>query len=300
MPHELPGKRPFFKYASSGTALTILKNRTLQYSSPGTFNDPFDVQSGLHFDFDPATLHRKVVSRISELARRDRGTLVNPDDAWGQVVLEARKQFPVIGFDPDRWLASTAEAFAEIVPEIAKTQRDYQQLWWGSMVPSARVFCVSEAHDDLLMWAHYAQNHTGLVFEFWSLPEDDNALSVAGAVEYVDSPPPFFSEAEWIDDLVGIKQLDHRLLSKRYFYLKSRHWSYEREWRVWYTSEAAGVLHDYVPIRQSEFASIYLGCRADPEFAKSVVDLARSSFPRVRIFEASKRRDSYRLRFSEI
>ena len=38
------------------------------------------------------------------------------------------------------------------------------------------VFCLSETHDNLLMWSHYAQNHTVAVVEFRVLPEVDSKL----------------------------------------------------------------------------------------------------------------------------
>ena len=33
------------------------------------------------------------------------------------------------------------------------------------------LFCVSESQDNLLMWSHYAQNHTGAVIKFLSLAD---------------------------------------------------------------------------------------------------------------------------------
>lgn len=63
-----PEKRAFYKYASPETALAVLKSRTFRYSSPLLFNDPFDVQAGLHFDFDIETLHKKFLDRIQEFS----------------------------------------------------------------------------------------------------------------------------------------------------------------------------------------------------------------------------------------
>lgn len=62
---EGPGRRSFFKYAPPETAIAVLKTKTIRYSSPLRFNDPFDVQSGLHFDFDLGTFQEKVLDRIT-------------------------------------------------------------------------------------------------------------------------------------------------------------------------------------------------------------------------------------------
>ena len=49
---------------------------------------------------------------------------------------------------------------------------------WLEKVPRMRMLCVTEEHDNLLMWAHYANNHTGAVLELRVMPEEDNAAKV--------------------------------------------------------------------------------------------------------------------------
>jgi len=296
---DAPGKRPFYKYASPETTLAVLKSRTFRYSSPLVFNDPFDVQSGLHFDFDIEALHGKVLDRIHQLAAAPTEPNLDRDDDWGKIVLEARKYYPTHGFPRDRWEELTAESFAWLVQQIKNTQSQYQQHWMNKLLPGMRVFCVSEDRDDLLMWAHYGRDHTGVVFELWSLPDEDNALSVAQPVQYVDAPPPFFTESEWLDDMVAIKKFNPDTLFRRYVSAKSKHWSYEREWRVWYPLATEGLFDD-VPIRPSEFTSLYFGCRATSEFKNDALALLHSSFPNVRVFRALKKEDVYALEYVEI
>jgi len=190
------GPRPFFKYASPAAALAMLSTGMARYSTPLLFNDPFDVQGGLHFDFDPSSLHRKVIDRIAELAAAEQEPLIDPDDVWGKIVLEARSHFPTYGFNRDRWLKLTGPSFKTLETVIRTTQEDYRKHWREVQLPEMRVFCVSEVRDNLLMWAHYAQDHTGVVLEMWSLPDEDNPLSVAVPVEYVERPIPFYSESE--------------------------------------------------------------------------------------------------------
>jgi hypothetical protein len=151
------------------------------------------------------------------------------------------------------------------------------------------------------MWAHYAKDQTGVVFEFRSLPEEDNPLSVAQPVTYVDRPLPFFSETEWLNDILSIRRLNERDLYKRYAYIKSRHWNYEREWRIWYPliPVPEGLWFD-CPIRESEFAAIYIGCRADPGFAAEITALSRASFPEAQVYRAQKDETAYGLKYEEI
>ncbi|TCT20318.1 DUF2971 domain-containing protein [Thiobaca trueperi] len=269
--HQLkPGKRAFYKYTSPETALAILQTGKVRYSSPLTFNDPFDIQSGLHFDFDLEALHKKIIDRIGELAAAPDEPRVDSDDSWGKLVLEARKNYPIHGFPRDRWVTITKAPFDFLLSMIKDTRRQYEQHWKNRLLPGSRVFCVSEDRDNLLMWAHYGSNHTGAVFEFWSLPSEDNPLSVASPIQYKETPPSFFSEEEWINDLTGLNKLDHNALYKRYAYIKSTEWSYEREWRVWYPLVDERQLYDNVAIRKSEFTSIYIGCCSKPEFERNI------------------------------
>ena len=74
------GRDRFFKYASGSTAVKILESAAVRYSSPLLFNDPFDVQSGLHFDFDIESLPEKILARIEALVAQD----VKPDLSPGR------------------------------------------------------------------------------------------------------------------------------------------------------------------------------------------------------------------------
>ncbi|MEQ1844311.1 MAG: DUF2971 domain-containing protein [Nitrospira sp.] len=300
MSADEPGQRSFFKYAAPETALAILKSQTVRYSSPLCFNDPFDIQTGLHLNFDIDSLPAKVLDRIQALAMARENPKVDPDNPWGQIVLKAREYYPTHGFPRDRWEQMTAQPFLQL-PTEAKTLQVKVKNYWREMLPRMRVFCVSEDRDNLLMWVHYAKDHSGVVFEFLSLPQEDNPLSVARRVHYVDSPPSFYTEAEWVDDILTIHEFDHRELSRRYVYFKSAHWSYEREWRTWYLSSPASEGHyDDMPIRKSELAAVYIGCKAEASFAESVISLTRASFPNAKLYRASRGEDAYALEYKEI
>ena len=95
----------------------------------------------------------------------------------------------------------TASSFENLVRQFRVTQQEYQDAWWKTLLPGIRVFCVLEERSNLLMWAHYAKDHTGAVFDFLSLPDEGNPLLVAEPVMYVDHPIPFFTESEWLDHI---------------------------------------------------------------------------------------------------
>lgn len=281
------------------TALAVLQSRTVRYSSPLSFNDPFDIQAGLHFEFDINSLHDKVLDRIEALASGAKEPSVDTENVWGKIVLSAREHFGTHGFPRARWKEMTKNLFGELTQLIQETQREFQR-HWESMLPRIRVFSVTEEKDNLLMWAHYAVDHTGATFEFWSLPDEDNTLSVARRVEYVETPPPFFTETQWVNFLTGLGEVEGDALFRRYAYIKSHHWSYEREWRVWYPYSNSSEKFDVVNIRPSEFKAIYLGCRMHPSQKEKILHLVKANFPDAQVFQAYKNEGTYSLRFEKI
>ncbi len=294
-----PDTRPFFKYASPETAEAILSTQTVRYSSPLTFNDPFDVQSGLHFDFDIDALPAKIIQRLEQMAAAVETPQVDPSDIWGALVLTLRQYYPTLGFPNDRWTRATDEQFKWLASKINEVQQAYQRHWQERLLPSVRIFCVSEDRDNLLMWAHYARDHMGAVFEFWSLPDEDNPLSVARPVQYSPKPPPFFSEQEFLDHILSIRKLDFDSLYHRYAYYKSDHWAYEKEWRVWYPLADSG-LYDTMPVRPSEFRALYLGCQMRDELRNRLLSQVREHFPSTRVYQASKSAVAYKLEYTEV
>ena len=99
---------------------------------------------------------------------------------------------------------------------------------------ASRVFCVTEEHDNLLMWAHYAKDHKGVVIKFECLRELDTALCIARKVDYVETPPVIATLDEYIPYITGQdkNKINHDLLIYKLFQSKSTQWKYEKEWRV--------------------------------------------------------------------
>ena len=292
-------RRPFFKYASPATTLAILRSRSVRYSSPTTFNDPFDFQSGLHFDFSINSLFEALLDRLGEYAAASEPPRVDTNEPWGRLILKARQYFPTHGFPREKWEAFGSEPFRSIVNAIKDTQQKYQDHWRNTLLPGIRVFSVSEERDNLLMWAHYGKDHTGAVLEFWSLPDEDNLLSVARPVQYVTDPPAFFSQDEFVDDILSVKTLDLSDLARRYAFAKSEHWRYEHEWRVWYPLSESG-LYDDIPISDNEFSAIYLGCQARSDFKAEALSVLRRSYPNVQVYQGAKTEGAYALDFTAV
>ncbi len=57
-------RQNFFKYMSSGTAKIVLSNRSLRWSSPVLFNDPFDVPREMSFGLTPVEIVQALLHRM--------------------------------------------------------------------------------------------------------------------------------------------------------------------------------------------------------------------------------------------
>ena len=296
---QIPGRRPFYKYMTPEAAIATLENRSVRYSSPLRFNDPFDHQTCLHLDFDLGGFSHKLLGRIEHLVRSPQIEIRRDAGPIHQLISFMRAKLPTHGFPGESFSREALPILAEGSLMIDQTRRMFESHWQESL-KSNRAFCVTEEHTNLLMWAHYAKDHTGAVLELWSLPEEDNTLSVAHPVRYVEAPPPFFTEDEFLDYFCGVAEIDLPSLTRQSIYTKSDHWSYEKEWRVYYPlSEIPGLFED-VNLRPSELKSVYFGCRADPSFVTRASDLLTSHYPLANKFSSQRRAAAFELSFSEI
>lgn len=89
---------------------------------------------------------------------------------------------------------------------------------------SIGVSCFSETSDDLLMWTHYAGNHSGVCVAYSTSRLVDGLSEQVSLVRlgYGDAPPLISSS-----EARNAERTARKILSQ-----KKLNWAYEREWRV--------------------------------------------------------------------
>jgi hypothetical protein len=126
----------------------IFTHNELYFRSPRVFNDPFDSKIRLEFE--------------------------GSKDAWKTYLLKLyRKKHP--DWNREQRLAEIRQIIRE---------RRYERIPEGlldSYLDQIGVFCMSEVNDQILMWSHYSESHTGFCLEFRAT-----------------STTPFFSRAQKI------------------------------------------------------------------------------------------------------
>lgn len=293
-------KTHFYKYTSVETAFLILRNRNFRYSSPILFNDPFDIQNELLFDFDKDLFPEMVFEEIERIILSKKSVKLNLEDEWGQAISLMKAKAEEHGYSRE-YVKSLTVPFIKVLTEVMeKTRSDYNKSW-QDFLPRIRVFSVSEKKDNILMWAHYSNKHEGIVLKLRVLPELDNPLCAASPVIYREKPPTFFSIKDWIDDIIGIREIDHMKLSWEYAYIKSNIWAYEQEWRVWdILPQKEKKLYYYQRLYPEEIEAVYFGCRTSEQNRKEIMNLAREINPEILFFQGEKYSDKFALTFSQI
>ena len=227
-PNRKHEQQYFYKYTCAATAKTVFRNKSLRWSSPLLFNDPFDVTQELRLNFSEAEL----VALLNEtvVSANERGDTDSITHPVLSVMIGLFRKMD----DVDR-RASAAELRRDLEGDLTHGQmRSFDELreMWREMVPRFRMLCLSESNNVTSMWNHYADEYRGIVLQFEANDELDSPLLLARQMKYQDGPPAIADPQVWMESLVGISdtKLEDLLLELQYF--KTTDWRTEREWRV--------------------------------------------------------------------
>ena len=307
-------KKYFYKYVTAETALLILRDHKIKYSSPVIFNDPFDTQTRIGFSFDESEAAKAFTQELYRLIHDEKEPSLDPTSRVARQVSLMRQVRKESGrkMSRDVWM-EMAKDIIELQTEQLSKLVDETNAMWSKAVRAFRVFCVVEEHENLLMWAHYAQNHTGAVIQFECLEELDTPLCAARKVRYLRTPPVI---AEDVDDYIrGVTgELEPANYESLFFDLclsKSEHWKYEREWRVFIPpdllnpiipKDAYGneVLFDLKPFHPQEIHSIYFGCKMSEDNRQKIETFLTGDFGHVKKYKCIRSEKKYKLDFVEL
>ena len=219
--------RLLYKYLSPERA-TILAHRRIRFTPLGAFNDPFEGRPSVTTLAPDSELRRLIKDLLPSEAKR----------AYDWLPPHMREAVPFDMFESAAAQLATAKE-PEMLQIVAGITKDVTQLIHTKVDEFFGVLSLSEVRDSLLMWSHYAASHTGLVLGFdprhsyFNRRKTENdELRHLRRVQYRDSRPS--------GALTGMDGID-------LFFVKSVHWSYEREWRMLVPLEDAAEVISSVP-----------------------------------------------------
>lgn len=239
-------------YSDRPEKLETVKLGRMWYSAPCNFNDVFDC--------DIVIDEKEIFSSALKMIPGKR---------------EARPGSPV-------WL--------QLKGEIGKKIRSLRSTF-DNMKTTMGISCLSESNDSLLMWAHYANNHSGMCVEYELLEINKQLRFSPVPVIYSNERPSFHSINPDTIDTDSMNILIESLTSK------SPEWSYEKEWRIIRDQEACG--DSWNGDKKGAFlemirpSSVILGCAAKPEFEQEVKDYCCAN--KINLYQMEKNPTQYLL-----
>lgn len=276
IPDSLFRYRSFNKYSKEN----LMKEQE-RLSYPSEFNDPFD--SGMKINYELVSrelfLHRNMENMISELKKS--GVTVSKQEY--KKIRDSEDPFyefakHVAQFDKN--LQGKEEEFAKAISKITLEQiKEMFSSYKVSFQNGYLVMCVSEAKDEVLMWSHYASDHSGFCIEynFQELgPYNPQSRLLCPAIytdELFDAShyimQPFLREDHSFNNLFGI----YPSISK------FPKWAYEKEWRIVFPL-GPNASDDQRFIKVPKPKALYVGAKAKSENIEKLKELAiKKSIP---------------------
>lgn len=232
----------------------------LRPSSPLFFNDPYDCT----FCFQPEAViniverqrYIKSLQKVLKLSQKEKNIIRGSKSAEEAL----RKIFKThnISFSPEWW-----NSFAEIGEESSI-----------KITENVKVVCLSELYDSVLMWSHYAKNHTGFCIEY-NFDERDVFYEHLYQVVYTN-------------DRYAVHDTDLKSNNPDWIYKaicqKADAWSYEKEWRI--------VIPNYNVVRsqvleqpknqvalnvKNNIKAFYLGSKISDEHKNEIIQFGKAN-----------------------
>lgn len=244
-----------FKYLTPAR-IDVLQHHKIRFTQPQALNDPFELKPN-----------------IIALAK-DEELLDGFDDQFPKIIAEE--------YEPFRNIISFADFLATNISNRPKAQANFPHLINKSLPEikamfhrvfnrSIGVLCLTASPDNLLMWAHYADEHRGFLIEF-------------------ESDSPFFDQRSGHSDYRFLQRVQYHAQRPRFvlkdvdgsemFLTKSIDWEYEQEWRMFLPLQQAQqkLTIDEQDIclfnfPKSAVKSITFGCRTSNEIKIALLDI---------------------------
>lgn len=284
-----------FRYRKCNeSSLNALLENKLYFSTPNMFNDPYDCL--VYSDFN------KIKSEIEMV-----GDAIT-NNQFINIILQAKN---ACNFPPqmsksliDTFTSYKDDEISELLKKVniefydknkekylRNAQRTDEALKYYHN-KEARMACLAEEKDNILMWSHYADSHKGFVIEYntkslhtncLNCPEGKTQFNCTGwnvtglfPILYTDQR---YDATQYLADQIIIKMFTEKNLGNIWQKLdqldcikvslyKHRSWSYEKEWRLFLHSN---INRDFISVKP---VAVYLGCRISNCYKKLIKQYA--------------------------
>lgn len=237
----------------------ILLHQEIFIPSPRKFNDPFDCRI-------PIAYH--LLKDDEKLAKEYFNQAV--DRHFPEYSKEKHDQEVVKLLDEGRYKNE----------EFIKSQN---QKWIETMHDRLGVFSVTAVNDNVLMWAHYSNNHQGFCVGF------DSAmlfryLGGGGEIHYVEEFPTILPTEDFTTQ------------QRMQINTKASYWDYEIEYRL----TKMNCANEIITIPKEIITKVILGYKIPESDEKDILKLISIELPHVKIFKTKPKELGFEFDLIEI
>ncbi len=224
-----------FKYVPR-QRVDIILNERIAFTPPNRFDDGLDVNP----QFKPVTDATYLRKQAKEAQRKHIKSL-------------PRGQRPRSKQERRELRAGAVEHFRMQAQEFATHMEGQLQ---NRISMEFGVLCLSEVHDEDLIWKESANNHSGFVIEYETAHSSFQEMGQLVQVDYVPCRPIY-------DPVKGTKGFWHQKLKEKF--------GYEKEWRI---ARLLGQCMScsvnertiyFCPLSRAAIKAVYLGLHSDNE-----------------------------------
>lgn len=181
----------------------------IRFTPPGQFNDPFEI---------PGIMAAEVRSRFAGLS----GLITQTQDIMSGLMSSPLSVPAAASTLPIHYFLRPSDEGDQNERRLPDTQIQQEILSRVETIDTTYgILSLTETHNNLLMWAHYADDHRGAVIEF----ELDDAFL------FKNDPNRKFAKPVKYSMQRATTPIDEDVLTE-HFFVKSPEWSYEEEFRV--------------------------------------------------------------------
>jgi len=238
-----------------------LLNNILYFPNITQLNDPFDSQI-------PIQYNRCSDQELDELIIRT-----------------------ISGYDPRYAHYHLMRIDAKI--EFRKNPQDLEGRLFHFIKGRVGVFALTEKIDNLLLWTHYTNNHSGFCLEY----DAQKLYNLLVEVFVTQNVKAFIFKVKYQNEypiiIPRINNAEERL--QKQFLIKSKDWEYEQEWRILVLD---GIRKN--EIESGYLKNIYFGLNASQKKIETSIDILKTSNPDIGLFKAVKKKDEFGLEFEKI
>lgn len=286
-----------YKFATASAGLTILQTQALRWSSPNTFQSPYEMNNSCSMPFTGEELLARTIKIATSL-------IFNPEQPKGNTaLLNAINRWR----DSERF-HSHEEAQTVLKDLLGKMiDQKEEQLKaaiskWQAFTTAIRVCCFCADYNNPMAWDLYGEHHQGIVIGI--VPNSENGLLSAHPINYSNKRPQLSNIKEQLGSLIyntpaNINQRFSKNLLQKPDFLKN-----DQEWRVLSPRDSSFRSLPDIPYSDEKalppgsIKSVYFGINTPRATEDACIKAVNALSPRPKIYKATLESDHFILRYN--